>query len=446
MSFENFNTMLQVCENAEGKGSRKIMETAISELDAVGRRLCEYALNSYITFGVKKIVAPNIYSEQDGPPEPFFELCESLSKRELTGHAARDAITAVLENYTELTSLNLTKVLKKDLRTNFSANTYNKAVKGDQIPVFDVMLADKCETDEEFEELTSDEIIAEYKYDGVRSIGIYDDGKLTFYSREGKIFDYCDGLFEEDFQKIREHLGYDFIIDGEQDSGKTWEDTMNARKSTNLSAKNDLKIRAYFLMPLEDWKNKSCNLTMLQNRTQLIEICNALNLDRISVAKGKIVKGVSAVKEFCAEVTTPGFEGMEKGYEGLILKKLNAVYEWDRKMSWCKVKNFYDVDCQIVELLPGNPGTRLANTIGRVRVRGYVESGEYIESLVGSGFDDKTRDDMRDNPHNWLNSVIVVQYQEVTKGKKGGKTQIPSLRFGTFVRQRFDKFIEFNDE
>ena len=65
MSFENFNTMLSVCENAEGKGSRKIMETAISELDAVGRRLCGYALNSYITFGVKKIIAPNIYSEQD---------------------------------------------------------------------------------------------------------------------------------------------------------------------------------------------------------------------------------------------------------------------------------------------------------------------------------------------------------------------------------------------
>lgn len=434
-----FANMISICETVSGKGSRAIMVEAIKSLDEAGMRLCGLALNIYVTFGIKQIPEPQFSSDEDADLELFFVLCDKLAARELTGNAAKVAIMDTLAEYTPATIELLSRVLRKNLQTKFATTIYNSAVPSEfQVPVFDVMLADKCETDEEMNELFSSPCIADYKYDGMRTIIVFEQGRISFFSREGIQMTHCDGLFDDDLKKIRQYLGYDFVLDAEQFS-ESWEQTMNSRKSGDSEAKNQLHLLAFFIMPLEDWKAQSCDITMEDNRNNLTKMCSELNLKKIFVTSARIVTGVDEIKSMLAEVTTPGFEEQAKGYEGLILKRPSAKYQWKRVMDWCKVKNFYDIDCVVCDMAKGNPNTKYSDVMGRVFVRGYTEDGILVEGWVGSGF----TDDQRKNPEFLVGATIVVSYQEITKPT--AKRPVPSLRFGTFVRVRDDKIVVIED-
>lgn len=444
MSIQTFKQLIEICERTSGKGSRAIISNAIENLDSDGRRLCFLALNPYITFGVKQVPEIDFSSTEDGPLTKFFQLCEQLQSRELTGNRAKIAIADCLEEYTPQTIDLLSRVLRKNLQANFNTKTYNSAVgENDKIPTFEVMLANKCEDDDQMAEIISaGGLIADYKYDGVRTIAVANGVNFTFYSREGVEMPYCQGLFDEDLTKIFNEIG-PFVLDAEQFSG-SWEETMNARKGGDNSAKQNMGLKAFFIMPYQDWVNQSTNITMQQNRDNLIELFGKVSPKKIVISDAKFVSDMSEIKTMLKQVTTPGFEDQPKGYEGLILKNPNATYQWKRVMDWCKVKNFYDVDMVVLEVLPGRPNTKFSGKMGKVRARGYLEDGTLVEGLIGSGFNDAEREFYFNNPKEIVGRTIVGSYQEVTK--PSAKSPIPNLRFCTFVRIRDDKTVILDDE
>ena len=105
----------------------------------------KYALTPLITYGVQSV--PN--AELLGEPGPgldwseFKVLLDKLIARELTGHAARDAIvdSMVLSTVDQWNNW-YRPILLKDLKAGFSERTVNKVKKG-TIPVFGCMLARK---------------------------------------------------------------------------------------------------------------------------------------------------------------------------------------------------------------------------------------------------------------------------------------------------------------
>jgi DNA ligase-1 len=441
LSISTFSNLIDVCQQTSGKGSRNVISQAISNLDSYGQKLCHLALNPYITFGIKQVPEPDFQSTNDADLELFFDLCAKLESRELTGNRAKGAIMDCLMEYTAKTAELLSRVLRKNLQANFNVKTYNQATTGEKIPMFSVMLADKIEQDDELVELLSDGLIADYKYDGVRTIVIADGADFKFFSREGVEMPYCQGLFDEDLTKIYNKYGA-FALDAEQFNG-TWETTMNARKSGDSSAKQNLGLKAFFIMPLSDWMAQKTEITMLENRHTLQYLIHHLDLSKIVITGANMVSTVAEIKEMLAEVTTPEFDGIDKGHEGLILKNPNATYQWKRSIDWCKMKNFYDVDLQVLEVLPGRPNTKYANVLGKVRARGYLEDGSLVEGLVGSGFNDEQRKRFFENPDEIVGMTIVASYQEVTK--PSAKSPIPNLRFCTFTRIRDDKTVDLEE-
>jgi DNA ligase-1 len=442
MTISKFQQLISICQNTTGDGSRKIIKQSISELDETGKKLCYLALNPYITFGVKQIPVVDLPSLEDGDLSHFFTLCDKLSSREVTGNAAKLAIVSCLEMYTGTTIELLSSVLRKNLQATFNVKTYNSAVsKADAIPVFNVMLADKCETDEEYDNLVENGILADYKYDGVRTITIVENQSIKFYSREGIEMIHCDGLFDSDLRKIQQRYG-DFVLDSEQ-FNSSWEETMNSRKSGDSAAKQGLHLLAFFIMPIEDWYNQHTEITMEANRANLIALCTELNLVKISPSAAVEVKTVQEIKDLLKKVTTPGFNKQPKGYEGLILKRKDAPYQWKRVLDWCKVKNFYDIDVMVTEVLPGRPNTKYSSVMGKVRVKGYTESGVLVEGYIGSGFSDAQRKMFFENPELIVGKTIVCSYQEITK--PSAKQPVPNLRFGTFVRFHDSKILTLDD-
>lgn len=445
-----FTNMIKVCESASGKGSRTLMTDAISTLDADARKLCYLALNPYITFGIKKLPECSMYSSEDSDLGPFFELCDKLAARKLTGNAAKLEIIDVLELFTQETAALLERVLRKNLQTKFSRTIYNSVVpESDKVPVFDVMLADKCtstdndsdQTGLEISELIEPYTIADFKYDGVRTIVICEGPeKISFYSREGIQMTHCDGLFDTDLVKLYNHYG-PFVLDAEQFSG-SWEATINAKKTGTNSAKNNMRLHAIFIMPLEDWTRQQTNITMAENIATLARLHMSLSLEKIEPTQHRILHTVEEVRALLKEVTTPGFYGLPNGLEGLILKKPSSTYSWDRVIDWCKLKNFYDVDMQVLAVELGKPNTRLAGVMGKVYCRGVLEDGTIVEGYVGSGWTDQQRQQFIDDQSLIVGKTIVVSYQEVTKPSK--KRPVPSIRFGTFTRFHDSKSVQLD--
>ena len=104
------------------------------------------ALDPLITFGVKQVPEKEEETTSKGCQwTTFKELTNQLIKRELTGHAARDAINLVMNSSTkEQWNGFYRRVLIKDLRCGVSEKTINKIAKKFPeyaIPIFKCPLA-----------------------------------------------------------------------------------------------------------------------------------------------------------------------------------------------------------------------------------------------------------------------------------------------------------------
>lgn len=433
----NFVNVLKECEAAGGDGKKKAIQTALAKLNDTGRRLMDYAMDPYKVFGVKKFDRPTEYATEDASDlTPFFVMLDDLAARNLTGDAARNAVSTALAHFTEETASYLERVIDKDPRGGFSADTFNKVWPAQKIPTFEVMLADKCEDTEDFEKYVTFPCLGDVKYDGQRTIAIVRAGREVEYrARSGKESEHLNGLFDTELQLLRNVVGYDFVMDGEA-FASDFTETINAKKTGNDKAKAALKLRCFFMMPLTDWIAQKTEITMEQNRanlTQLLENFNVIENPKVLLSESKIVHNYQEMIEWCNYVIDV------LGQEGLILKELKAVYVWDRSFAWCKVKRFYDVDARITGFYNGKVKTRLADTVGGVNCVAFLESGERVEFNVGSGFSDADRADMKANPEKWLAATVVIQYQDVTRSKS--KT-VASLRFCTFQHIRDDKHVE----
>ena len=429
----NFVEVIKRCESANGAGTKKMIMEALASADDVAQRLIFEALNPYRVFGVRKYDAPDQYlTEAPGAYSHFFMVLDKLAAREVTGDAARAMVTGALSKFTREDASYIARIFDKDLKAGFSADTFNKVHPSNKIPVFEVMLADKCSTTEEFETRITFPCLAEHKYDGERTIAIVNKNSVTYYSRSGKEATHVNGLFDQELFRIRDLLGHDFVLDGER-YASNFTETMNAKKQGNDEAKNNLKFRAFFMMPLSNWIKQSTKITTEYNfylmRTTLAQV----EAVKIVPSVGREVTDYQDMMAYCDEAID------KHGVEGLILKDWKAPYEWERTFAWTKVKRFYDADCRVVGFYPGRPKSRLENTLGGIVVVGFLEDGTRVETNVGSGFSDELRADIWSNQHSWLGRTVVIKYQEVSKSKS---KEVASLRFPTYERWRDDKVVE----
>lgn len=230
----NFVKVLKECQAASGAGKKAAIQAALSLADEHTRSLVWHALNPYLTYGVRKWAKPTSF-EKPGHTGvgSFFDLLQALSSRTLTGNDAQEAVTNVLSLYTEEEAKFLELVIEKDLKAGFSAETANKVWGDKVIPTFEVMLADKCESPEEFEQKVTFPCQADWKYDGCLS------ASWTIKLKDGRtvtIGEFVDGQMEG------EVLSYNVTT-----KKKEW-------KRVEARVKNSMPERTYewFRLTLED--------------------------------------------------------------------------------------------------------------------------------------------------------------------------------------------------
>jgi DNA ligase-1 len=122
-------------------------------------------------------------------------------------------------------------------------------------------------------------------------------------------------------------------------------------------------------------------------------------------------------------------EAIAAGFEGIMIKDVNAPYKAKRSTSWLKMKPFIEVSLTVTVVEEGTG--RNEGKMGALVCEGQ-DDGKDIKVNVGSGFTDAQRDEFWINKETIPGQVIEVRADAITQNQDGTY----SLRFPRFLRFR----------
>lgn len=294
------------------------------------------------------------------------------------------------------------RILLKDLKIGISQKTLNKLFEP-FIPVFDVMLANKVENIDELEF----PIIAQPKLDGIRCLKV---GK-SLIGRNGKfisnikLYEFLQSIIQEE----------NYIFDGELYSHElTFNDILSQINSDDKELHPSIRYTIYDLITKTEWENKKCTTKYYDRWQRILSFVH--NKENMVWIGGKIVNSVKELNDYYEEC-------LKDGFEGIMIKDLNGLYEWKRVKQnvMGKIKPSEDHDVIIKGFQEGEG--RNEKSLGA-----FICDFNGVSVKVGSGFDDKQRKEYWENRNTLLDTWVTVKAQEITKDG--------SLRFPVFVRFR----------
>ena len=430
----------EVIAKLESDNSRlakeKILLEAMNEgLDEFfeGLRMC---LDKLYTFGVKQVpIKDDVISAQGCKWQVFKDLAEKLNKRELTGHAARDAINLVMSSATaEQWNGFYRRILIKDLRCGVSEKTVNSVAKKNKfgkymVPVFTCQLAHDSANHEK--KLVGEKML-EVKLDGVRVVTIvYPDGKVDMFSRNGKEFTNF-GHIQEELSAIVNNSPppYPLVLDGEVMS-ENFQDLMKqVHRKESVNAK-DAVLNLFDFLPLEDFKKGFWDKSQTV-RTEMLKAWyeqHKTNLNVVTVLDHEIVN--LDTPEGQKTYTDVNKRAVQGGYEGIMIKDVNAPYECKRSHAWLKLKPFIEVSLEVKDVEEGTG--RNKGKLGALVCEG-TDDGRSIKVNVGSGLSDGDRDNFWLHRSRLPGNIVEVRADAITKNQDSDETY--SLRFPRFMRFR----------
>ena len=394
---------------------------------------CYQAYNPYYVFGVKKVPETAGLEGKPNPWPKFWAMLEGLRFRTLTGHNAKTAIEFMSEQFDSVEWNNLCRrVIIKDLRCGISEKTLNKVLGNTEwrIPVFTCQLA--TDSEKHVAKMKGVKRL-EQKLDGVRVLAVMTKTTVNLYSRNGKPFDnfpqIVDALedIKNKFAKLFQACPHGFVLDGEI-IGESFQALMKqAQRKTDVQT-TGMTYSVFDWIPLADFERGFCNaqqhkrLAILEEYRAVFERTNSVRLmDGIEVDLDT-AEGHDILKRYSTDAVADGFEG-------IMIKSLDAPYECRRSTFWMKLKPTITVDLNIVGFEEGTG--RNAGRLGAIICEGD-DNGRRICVNVGSGLSDVNRDEYWSARDQLLGDVVEVEADAVTQNQDGTY----SLRFPRFVRFR----------
>jgi len=414
----------------------QIIEAQVSEKNTEFFAGCRLALDPMITFGVRQID-----EKTNEPPKPgtgtglswagFQQLADRLSSRALTGNEAQIALTHARQKATvEQWNLWYRRILIKDLRCGVTEKTINKVVekhnaKDYAIPVFTCQLAHDSANHET--KVTGQRLI-EVKLDGVRVIAIvYPNGTVSLFSRNGKQLTNFP-LVEQQLSKHAIFFAEPIVLDGEIMSA-SFQDLMKQVHRKSDVQSEDAVLNLFDIITLREFQAGRSEHRQIDRSVSLAHWYNqfADHMPNVTVVGQELVdlntdEGQQRFKQINAEA-------IAGGYEGIMIKDPEAVYECKRTVNWLKLKPFIEVSLEVKHVEEGTG--RNEGRLGALVCEG-IDDGRQISVNVGSGFSDSDRSLFWSDRSRIIGNIVEVRADAVTQNQDGTY----SLRFPRFLRFR----------
>jgi len=426
-----------IIEKLEADNSRLAKESIL--LDAMNEGLDEFfegvrmALDPLYTFGVKQVPTKDtVISGQGCEWKIFVELADKLNKRELTGHAARDAIELVMSSATaEQWNGFYRRILIKDLRCGVSEKTVNNVAKKNgfekyMVPVFTCQLAHDSANHEK--KMVGPKQI-EIKLDGVRVLTVIKDGKVEMFSRNGKQFHNFGHIIAEIEAVLKEKPApYDLVLDGEVMSAN-FQDLMKQVHRKSGGVAKDAVLHLFDMIPLDKFLEGKYEVEQ-SKRSQYVWHWVEANKDALEHVQALDWEDVDLSspegQDRFVELNKAAVDG---GYEGVMIKDQQAVYECKRSHAWLKAKPFIEVTLKVVAVEEGTG--RNEGRLGAIIVEGEDDGYNYHLNC-GSGFTDSQRDQFWTDRTNLIGSLVEIRADARTQSQDSDTYSLRFPRFKTF--------------
>lgn len=421
----------------EADNSRLAKEAILAE--AMNEGLDEFfeglkmALDKLYTFGVKQVPEKTEEGGQGLSWENFKQLAEALYRRELTGHAARDAIKLAMDVSTqEQWNGYYRRILIKDMRAGFGEKSVNSVAKKQKkpqysVPVFEVMLAHDGANHES--KITGKKLV-EPKLDGVRAITVLDfeSKTVTMYTRNGKVLENF-GHITKYLEDNIDNFARSYVLDGEVVSHSFQDLMKTVHRKENVNA-SDAKLMLFDIVPLVEFKAGASVMGQKRRSAFLKEFAKTF-------ADSGCIE-IIPQKEFDLDVFTDEIEFkdynkamVEQGFEGIMIKDPNGKWEGKRSTAWLKQKPFIEVSLAVSAVEEGTG--RNVGKLGAVVCEG-LDDGKRIIVNVGSGFTDEQRAEFWEAKDSLIGQVVEVRADAATQSQDSA--DVWSLRFPRFLRFR----------
>lgn len=256
--------------------------------------------------------------------------------------------------------------------------------------------------------------IAEPKFDGLRGICIIKEkDDITFLTRFGNKIYNIDIIQHEISQQIHKLKG--FVLDGEFYS-KNWNETISITKTfKSKKVSENLIFYVFDILTVDEFQNKYCNKVLIERKKVLSSrLVDTEHVQKVRFKRIKNLQDAYKIYEYY----------LNKGLEGIMLKRIDSLYKFKRTKDWLKVKDVLTDEFLVVDVLEGTG--KYKGMLGAVVIK--LKDGRTMS--VGTGFTDEQRKKYWDNKNLILNKYIEVAYQEYTKDNK--------LRNPRFIRIRTD--------
>lgn len=439
----------------EATNSRLEKEKILTEAFLSGERTfflgARMAFDKMITYGIKK--APYIEDDEtdEGPFSFNFdnlvELASKLETRQLTGHAARDALIEAADN-SNIAEWNgfFRRILLKDLKCGVDVSTTNKvllkiveehsawAAQAHALLtyVFSCQLA-KDGSDPAHTKKVAGRKLLDAKLDGVRLLTVLDKelGRVIQYTREGKP--------NENFTEITTALTplldvipVSMVLDGEVVS-KSFQDLMrqvNRRSDVDTSL---ARLAVFDIVPKKDFFEGKCDKTQEERHGFLVEMQEQGHFQITNGLVYVIPKLLVDLDTDDGQKTFAEFNKttVEAGYEGIMVKDPLAPYVTRRTASWLKVKPFIEVSLTVVGVDVGKEEGKRKGLLGALVCEGE-DDGKFIKVNVGGGFTDKQVREFWEDQSLVMGMIVEVRADAFSQEGDNIGTNNYSLRFPRF--------------
>ncbi len=345
-----------------------------------------------------------------------FNTLEELINYVLENNTGKDEVVKSVQQFvnklSNITFQNFVKeIITKKYKCGVTAKVASEIIPDIIKKEHQVMLANK------FKGELKEPMQMTLKLDGIRCSALIEDGNIQFLSRQGKEF---KGLLDiENALKEMNLNGY--MLDGElirrNDNNLPSEENFKLTTSivsSDIEDKKGLEYVIFDIVPLQDYKNRVCELDYQTRKSMLCKLINANEFIRLVPMFGT-AQTVEEIYENLEEVVA-------QDLEGLMLNSFTGLYRFGKRSNdLLKVKKFNscDIYCTGVEEGEG----KYAGTLGKIvcDYKGY-------QLRVGSGFTDEEREYFWKHKSEIVNRIVEIKYFEESSDKEGHL----SLRFPVF--------------
>lgn len=385
------------------------------------KKYLDYLLNPFFVTGIsEKKIRKVVSVERPIQFHSFDELMAYVRKN----HTGSDDILASVQAYLDSVNPELRTfyigIITKTIRVGCDAKTVNDALGYEFIPQWEVQQAyqiGKLKMNE------NEWFSLSQKLNGVR--GTYFEGKLI--SRQGKEFTGLEHILE-DIQQLIPNSD-EWVVDGEliRKNVEHISDNENFRLTTGILSQEDgdkrqIQLVIFDILPKAEFLRGESQLRYRDRLEQLKDLEQRIqrrNLSNLRIVDVLYTGNDMSMISKCLD------RMIAEGKEGLMLNR-NCKYFTRRHNGILKVKQFYTVDLEIVDLEEGTG--RLSGTLGAFVVR---YKNNYLR--VGSGMTDDQRKKFWNDGLNLIGRVIEVKYKDESYDHRTG---LRSLQFPTFVQLR----------